>query len=120
MKIYKVKINGKTYKVELEAMEEVASEKKTTIVKKEDKPAAVKTTPTQSTGGTDVLAPIQGMLLSYKVKVGDKVKKGDVLLLIEAMKLENEVCAPCDGEIAELVASKGSVVTNKQLLLKIK
>lgn len=120
MKIYKIKVNGKTYKVELEAMEEVASEKKATIAKKEEtKPTAAPKAATTS-GGTDVLAPIQGVLLSYKVKVGDKVKKGDVLLLIEAMKLENEVCAPCDGEIAEIIASKGSTVTNKQLLLKIK
>ena len=117
MKIYKVKVNGKTYKVELESVEEIKGKEPAKIAptaKKEEKKVV-------STGeGTEVLAPIQGVLLAFKVKVGDKVKKGDVLLLIEAMKLENEVCAPCDGVVSEIVATKGSTVTNKQLLLKIK
>ena len=119
MKIYKVKVNGKTYKVELEAIEEIKGkassvETKTSAPKKEVKKAS------STVGGQDVLAPIQGTVLDFKVKVGQKVKKGDVLLLIEAMKLENEVCSPCDGEIAEIVASKGQSVVAKQLLLKIK
>lgn len=121
MKIYKIKVNGKTYKVELEAMDEVKSAKAPTAApaasKKEEKKAAA---PVSTGEGREVLAPIQGMLLKYKVKVGDKVKKGDVLLLIEAMKLENEVCAPCDGVVSEIVAPAGNMVTNKQLLLKIK
>lgn len=118
MKIYKIKVNGKTYKVELEAMEEIKSAKGAApVAKKEEKKAAA---PVSTGEGREVLAPIQGMLLKYKVKVGDKVKKGDVLLLIEAMKLENEVCAPCDGVVSEIVAPAGNMVTNKQLLLKIK
>ena len=52
--------------------------------------------------GTPVLAPIQGNVIDIKVSVGKKVKKGDCLLIIEAMKLENEVLAPCDGEIGEI------------------
>lgn len=117
MKIYKVKVNGKTYKVELESVEEIVTKDKTTIKaepKKEEKKVV-------STGeGREILAPIQGVLLDIKVKVGDTVKKGDILLLIEAMKLENEVCAPCDGVISEILATKGNTVTSKQLLLKIK
>ena len=114
MKIYKVKVNGKTYKVELEAIEEVKTESTAVEVKKEVKPVA-------STGeGIEVLAPIQGNVVNVKVKVGDKVKKGDVLLLIEAMKLENEVNSPVEGEVTEIVVSKGQNVTNKQLLMKIK
>ena len=54
------------------------------------------------------------------VKVGQKVKKGDVLLLVEAMKLENEVNAPIDGEILDIMISKGQTVTSNQLLVKIK
>ena len=49
-----------------------------------------------------------------------KVKKGDCLLIIEAMKLENEVLAPCDGEIGEIIVTKGKNVANKELLLTIK
>ena len=117
MKIYKIKVNGKTYKVELEAMEETKSAGAAPIAKKEEKKPAA---PVSTGEGREVVAPIQGMLLKYKVKVGDKVKKGDVLLLIEAMKLENEVCAPCDGIVSEIVAPAGNMVTNKQLLLKIR
>ena len=114
MKIYKVKVNGKTYKVELEAIDEVKTESTAVEVKKEVKPVT-------STGeGIEVLAPIQGNVVNVKVKVGDKVKKGDVLLLIEAMKLENEVNSPVEGEVTEIVVSKGQNVTNKQLLMKIK
>ena len=114
MKIYKIKVNGKSYKVELEAIEEVASE---TIkeVKKEEVKKAV------STGeGTEVLAPIQGNVVDVKVSVGAKVKKGQVLLLIEAMKLENEVLAPCDGVVSEIIVTKGKTVSTKELLLTIK
>ncbi|MCQ2793832.1 MAG: biotin/lipoyl-binding protein [Bacilli bacterium] len=120
MKIYKIKVNGKTYKVELQAMEEVKTGAAPTAVASKKKEAPKAAAPVSTGDGTPVLAPIQGQLLKFKVKVGDKVKKGDVLLLIEAMKLENEVCAPCDGVISELVATAGSMVTSKQLLLKIK
>ena len=114
MKIYKIKVNGKSYKVELEAIEEVASEAIKEVKKDEPKKVA-------STGeGTEVLAPIQGSVVDVKVSVGTKVKKGQVLLLIEAMKLENEVLSPVDGEVSEILVTKGKTVTNKELLMKIK
>ena len=114
MKIYKIKVNGKSYKVELEAIEEVASEAIKEVKKDEPKKVV-------STGeGTEVLAPIQGNVVDVKVSVGAKVKKGQVLLLIEAMKLENEVLSPVDGEVSEILVSKGKTVANKELLIKIK
>ena len=120
MKIYKIKVNGKTYKVELEALDEIKSNNASIVIPKKEVKEESKPAPVSTGEGREVLAPLQGMLLKYKVKVGDKVKKGDVLLLIEAMKLENEVCAPCDGVISEIVAPVGNMVTSKQLLLKIK
>lgn len=113
MKIYKVKVNGKTYRVELEGVEEVKSEAVVETAKPKEAPV--------STGeGRDVLSPIQGNVVAIKVTVGQKVKKGDVVAVIEAMKLENDVNAPCDGEISEILVTKGTSVANKQLLLKIK
>lgn len=115
MKIYKIKVNGKTYRVELEAVEEVASEGVKEVKTPEAAPKAV------STGeGTPVLAPIQGTVVDVKVSVGSKVKKGDVVVIIEAMKLENEVLAPVDGEVSEVVVTKGKAVASKELLIKIK
>jgi biotin carboxyl carrier protein len=116
MKIYKVKVNGKTYRVELESVEEVASEKQVEV--KADAKKEVKTVATGE--GTPVLAPIQGGVINVKVNVGQTVKKGDVLVIIEAMKLENEVLSPVDGTVSEVLVSKGTNVTAKQPLLTIK
>lgn len=114
MKVYKVKVNGKTYKVELEAIDEVKSEA-SFVEEKKEAPVV-----TSSGEGVELLAPIQGSVVDIKVKVGDKVNKGDVVLLIEAMKLENEVNANVSGVVTEIAVSKGQSVSNKQLLLKIK
>lgn len=117
MKTYKVKVNGKSYIVELESVEESNA----TIVKKETKKEEKsKSETTNVKGASEVVAPIQGNVINVLVKVGQKVKKGDVLLLIEAMKLENEVNAHVDGEIIEILVSKGQNVANNEVLIRIK
>ena len=117
MKKYRVKVNGKTYNVVLESVEEtveaVTEEKKETVKKEE-------TVEKDTSNTTNVFAPIQGNVLNVLVEKGKKVKKGDVLLLIEAMKLENEVNSPVDGEIVDVLVNKGQEVTNNQILVKIK
>lgn len=113
MKIYNVKVNGKTYKVELESVEESAASVAA--------PKAKEATPVVSSGeGKEVNSPIQGTVVNVKVKVGDKVKKGDVVCVVEAMKLENDVVTPFDGEVSEVLVSKGQNVTSKQVLVKVK
>ena len=114
MKKYKVKVNGKTYEVLLESVEEVNATITSTPKKEEVKVES------SSKEGKEILSPIQGVVCNVLVKPNQKVKKGDVLLLIEAMKLENEVNAPFDGEVVEVLVAKGQNVTSKQLLLKIK
>lgn len=114
MKKYRVKVNGKLYEVELEACEEV---KGTIEAPKASTPTPA---PVASTGeGTPLLAPIGGKVLDVKVNVGTNVKKGDVVCVIEAMKLENEIKANADGVIKEVKVSKGSMVQNKDVLLII-
>lgn len=116
MKIYKVKVNGKTYKVELESMEEVKDSAPSKPVEAKPAPA-----PVSSTGeGQEVVSPIQGTVVNVKVKVGDKVKKGDVVCVVEAMKLENDVVSTFDGEVSEVLVAKGQAVTAKQALVKVK
>jgi len=119
MKIYKIKVNGKTYKVELEAVEEVKSDAPATV-KAEAPKAAPAAAPVASGDGNAVLSPIQGRIVDIKVKVGDKVKKGQTILVIEAMKLENEVGSTFDGVVSEILVSKGQDVSNKQPLVNIK
>lgn len=116
MKIYKIKVNGKTYRVELESVEEASS---APVV--ENKKETVDNSPKASTGeGNSVTSPIQGTVVNVKVNVGDKVKKGDVVCVVEAMKLENDVVTPFDGEVSEILVAKGQSVTSKQALIKVK
>ena len=69
--------------------------------------------------GTRVDSPLPGNVLDVKVAVGQAVKAGQVLVIIEAMKMENEVAAPCDGVVKQIVASKGAVVATGDALLVI-
>ncbi len=115
MKIYKVKVNGKTYRVELESIEQVASDKVT-----EAKPEAKKAAPVASGEGKTVESPIQGSVVNVKASVGQSVKKGDVLIVVEAMKLENDVVSPYDGVVSEILVKKGDGVTSKQPIAVIK
>jgi glutaconyl-CoA decarboxylase len=66
-----------------------------------------------------VASPLPGNVLQIKVDVGQAVKAGDVLVIVEAMKMENEVNAPCDGVVKQIVAAKGSVVATGDTLLII-
>ena len=121
MKIYKIKVNGKTYKVELEAIDEVAS--KTPAKVEETKVEAAPAPAAQVTGegsGTPVVSPIQGTVLDIKVKVGDKVKKGQTVCIVEAMKLENEVVSTADGIVSEVLVTKGASVASKAPLIMVK
>ena len=115
MKIYKIKVNGKSYRVELEAIEETNS---APIV--EAKKEEVKNVPQPSGDANQVTSPIQGTVVDVKVKPGDKVKKGDVLLIIEAMKLENAVPSPFDGEVVQVLVSKGQNVASKEVVVTVR
>lgn len=69
--------------------------------------------------GEKVSAPMPGAILAVKVNVGQLVKKGDVLVVLEAMKMENDVVAPCDG-VVEYTVAKGSQVNAGDLLALLK
>ena len=71
-------------------------------------------------GVTNVTVPMPGKVVNIKVKQSDKVKKGDVLFILEAMKMQNEICAPCDGGISEILIKVGDTVDNQTTLMKIK
>ena len=117
MKVYKVKVNGKVYEVEVESV----TESNSTITTPSKAPVTEeKSTPVVSNGaGTDLKAPMAGTILDVKVKVGDSVNVGDVICILEAMKLENEVVADTAGVIRSIAVSKGDSVQNGQLLVVI-
>lgn len=113
MKKYKVTVNGTAYEIELEDITGTA------VANKAAAPAAPKAAapaPAAPTGnGETVNSPMPGNILSVNVKVGDAVKKGDVLMILEAMKMENEIMSPCDGTVKSVVASGISVETGTVL-----
>lgn len=70
--------------------------------------------------GEAIKAPMPGTILSIKVSPGSSVKKGDILLILEAMKMENEISAPRDGVVSEIFTSNGASVSTGDVLLAIK
>lgn len=124
MKIYKVKVNGKVYEVELESVTEKSEE-----IKADAKPAVIpepkpefKTEPrpaADSRNGIELKAPMQGTIIDVKAKVGDTVKKGQTVVVLEAMKLENDIVASASGVVKEIMVSKGQSVKNQQILMII-
>lgn len=70
-------------------------------------------------GGTKVEAPMPGTILNVAVNVGDTVKNGDVLVILEAMKMENEIVAPCDGTVSAIAVAKGAAVNPGDILVAI-
>ena len=114
MKIYKVKVNGKVYEVELESVTEAQGS-----VKAEAKVEAAPAPQAVSGEGVKVLAPMQGKILSVKVSVGSAVKKGQVIAILEAMKMENDVPADRDGKITNIYVQKGATVETGTALCDI-
>ena len=109
MKIYKVKVNGKVYEVELESVTEAQG---SIAVAPQAAPAAP-----AAAGDQEVKAPMAGTILDVKVAVGAQVKKGQVIAILEAMKLENEVVSTAEGTVKQVLVSKGQAVTNQQVLV---
>ena len=122
MKQYKVTVNGTAYEITLEAID--ASEVKTAPVAAPEAVPAPAAAPAPApvaaapAGGETVNAPMPGNILDIKVANGASVKKGDVLIILEAMKMENEIMAPCDGTV-NVVVTKGSAVETGAVLCTI-
>ena len=109
MKIYKVKVNDKVYEVQIESV----TETKGSIEVASAAPQAA----APSGKEESIVAPMAGNILDVKVKVGDSVTKGQVVAILEAMKLENEVVATASGTVKQVLVSKGTAVTNQQAII---
>ena len=113
MKKYRVNVNGSLYEIEIEEMSAPA----TMSAAAPAAPAA--TVAAAPAGGQKVEAPMPGTILDIKVQAGQSVKKGDVLVILEAMKMENEIMAPCDGKVTGVNVRKGDSVETAALLCTI-
>ena len=113
MKKYRVTVNGTAYEIELEELTGAAP---AAVAPAAPAPAPAAAAPA---GGEQVTSPMPGTILSVNVAAGDTVKRGQVLMILEAMKMENEIMCPCDGKIASVNTSKGSSVESGTLLCVI-
>lgn len=114
MRVYKVKVNGKLFEVELESV----SENNQTIAAPAQA-APVQAAPALGGAGAELKAPMAGTILDVKVSVGQTVNVGDVVCILEAMKLENEVVADVAGVVKSIAVTKGTSVSNGQLIAVI-
>ncbi len=113
IKTYSVKLNGKVYEVEIE---EVKAGQKPTMTAA---PQAAPVSAPAAVGGQAVEAPLQGSMFNILVKEGQSVKKGDVVAVLEAMKMENEILAPVDGTVSTIFVEKGQNVNLGDTILEI-
>ena len=122
---YKVTLKGRTYEVEVEAGEAILLDEYEAIAPSAPAaapaaaapaaapapaPAAAPAAPVVTGAGDPVNAPMPGNILKVNVSQGQAVKSGDVLCVLEAMKMENEIMAPKDGTVTQVLVSKGSTV----------
>ena len=110
MKKYKVNVNGTAYEVEIEEM---------TCAPAAAPVAAAPAAPAASGAGESITSPMPGNILAVNVAAGDMVKKGQVLMILEAMKMENEIMAPRDGKVTAVAVTKGAAVESGALLCTI-
>ena len=108
MKKYRVNVNGTAYEVEIELIDGAAAPAAAPApAAKEEAAPAPAAVPA---GGEAINAPMPGTILAVNVTAGQAVKKGDVLMVLEAMKMENEIMAPADGTVASVNVNAGASV----------
>ncbi|WP_035292672.1 biotin/lipoyl-containing protein [Clostridium sp. KNHs214] len=125
MKKYVITVNDNRYEVEVEEVKGDFSEVSTTSMVKEDKkevkPAEKKAVEVKKSNadGEKVECPMPGKILKVNKAAGDSFKKGDVLFVLEAMKMENEIMAPHDGNVIDVNIAEGAMVNTGDVLAVI-
>ncbi|MCQ2534548.1 MAG: biotin/lipoyl-binding protein [Clostridia bacterium] len=131
--IYNVTINDKIYEVEVEkgkanllrttdvvaAPAPVAAAPVAAAPAAPAAPAAAPAAAAVAAGSTPVPAPMPGTILDVKVAAGQAVKEGDLVAILEAMKMENEIYAPCSGTVAQVMTSKGASIATGDPIITI-
>lgn len=126
MKKYKVTVNGTAYEITLEAIDAAdvkqapaAAPAAAPVAAPAPEAAPAPAAAPVAAGGETVNSPMPGTILSVNVQAGATVKKGDVLMILEAMKMENEIMAPCDGTVASVSVQSGNSVETGTVLCTI-
>jgi len=125
MKNFRITVNGNTYDVTVEELGESPSPALNTSVYKQpaapEKKAAApqKVAANGADGNIKVTSPMPGTILDVKVAVGDKVEANSVVVILEAMKMENEIVTPSAGTVASIKVNKGTAVNSGDILVTI-
>src|SRR5699024_3803638 len=124
MKNYEIEVNNEIYRVSVKALSDDADMSNEQAVSTTNKESEAKKTPEAaahspaSSEGTEVKAPMAGTILNISVSTGQKVSQGDILMVLEAMKMGNEIVAPADGVVSEIFVHPNDRVESDQVLLK--
>ncbi|WP_341349677.1 biotin/lipoyl-containing protein [Clostridium hydrogeniformans] len=130
IKKYNITVNGCAYQVEVEEVKEFTEAVQPVVQKTVAAPAtqkvvepvketSVKEAPKAVAGGEKIECPMPGTILKVNISEGQTIKKGDVLFVLEAMKMENEIMSPVDGKVAQVAVQKGAAVNTSDLLAVI-
>lgn len=135
MRKFVINVNGNQYEVEVEEVGGVVQPSAPVVSAAAPAPAAAPAAPATpapaapapapapvssgAVGAIKVNCPMPGTIIDLKVNAGDSIKSGDILLILEAMKMENEILAPEDGTVATVNVSKGDSVNSGDLLVSI-
>ena len=134
---YVVTVNGKKFEVEVEKVGGAARSLSRQPVERGERtvaaaapvapapaatpaPVAAPVAASTTVGGVTITSPMPGSILDVKVNIGDKVKYGQTLAVLEAMKMENDIPATQDGEVAEIKVKKGDIVETDAVLIVLK
>ena len=121
MKKYNVTVNGTAYEITLEVVDAAEVKAAPAPVAAPAAPAPVAAAPVAAApaGGEAIVAPMPGTILKVNIQNGAAVKKGDVLFVLEAMKMENEIMAACDGTVSGIAVQNGAAVETGTVLCTI-
>ena len=115
MKAYKVNVNGNVYEITIEEIDKADIKAPAASA-----PVAAAPAPVAAPAGAQTIkAPMPGTILKVNVSNGQAVKKGDVLMILEAMKMENEILAPNDGTVSSVNVNQGTTVESGTVLCSL-
>lgn len=119
---FKIKLDGKMYEVEVEEIIETESPLRTEIKNEDELPVIMRQAQNKSSvmgSGKTIVAPMPGKIIAVKCSIGQVVKTGETLIILEAMKMEQEIKAKADGIVSDIKIAAGDTVQKDEVLIII-